>query len=169
MKNSTASDFVDKIKELVGNYNLSAEQEYLNEILIPESKKTESNLTGKFLSDLYNNYDLNGRTIGFDFLGRLNENSDYIFFAISDPFDIGIDKKTNEIIMYDSEFNQVHLKLAKGINEFIEIILLIFEYGLPGWISEKQYSKDDRLSLLKKIKATVDSKYLTFYEQSYGN
>lgn len=169
MKNATASDFVDKIKELVGNYNLSAEQEYLNAILIPESKKTDSNLTGNFLSDLYNNYDLSGRTIGFDFLGRLNENSDYIFFAISDPFDLGIDKKTNEIIMYDSEFNQLHLKLAKGIKEFIAIILLIFEYGLPGWISEKQYSKDDRLSLLKKIKATVDSEYLAFYEQSYGH
>ena len=165
----TASDFVDKIKELVGNYNLSAEQEYLNEILIPESKKNDSILTGKFLSDLYNNYDFSGRTIGFDFLGRLNENSDYIFFAISDPFYIGIDKKTNEIIMYDSKFNKVHLKLAKGINEFIEVILLIFEYGLPGWISEKQYSKDDRLSLLKKIKANVDSEYLAFYEQSYGN
>jgi hypothetical protein len=169
MKNATASKFVDKIKQLVGKYNLTAEQEYLNEILVPESKKTESNLTGEFLFDLYNNFDLSGRTIGFDFLGRLNENSEYIFFAISDPFDIGIDKKTNEIIMYDSEFNQVHLKLAKEINEFIEIILLIFEYGLDGWVSEKQYTKDDRVSLLKKIKATVDSEYSTFYEQSYGN
>ena len=93
MKNATASEFVDKIKQLVGKYNLTAEQEYLNEILVPESKKTESNLTGEFLFDLYNNFDLSGRTIGFDFLGRLNENSEYIFFAISDPFDIGIDKK----------------------------------------------------------------------------
>lgn len=79
------------------------------------------------MSDLYNNYDLGGGTIGFDFFRRVNENSDYIFFAASDPFDIGIDKKTNEIIMYDFEFYQVHLKLAKGINEFIEIILLIFK------------------------------------------
>ncbi len=169
MKNTTATEFVDRIKRLVGNHNLSVEQEYLNEILIPDSKKTDFNLTGDFLFDLHNNYDLKGRTIGFDFLGQLDENSDFIFFAISDTFYIGLDKKTNEIIMYDSEISQVHLKLAKDINEFINIILLIFEYGLDGWISEKQYSTDDRLSLFKKIKGIADTEYLTFYEQSYGN
>ena len=169
MKNATASEFVDKIKQLVGNYNLTTEQENLNEILIPESKKTETNLTGDFLFDLHNNYNLNGRTIGFDFLGRLDENSNYIFFAMSDPFEIGMDKKTNEIIMYDSEINQVHLKLAKDISEFIKIIILIFEYGLSGWISEKQYTKEDRLSLLKKIKEIVNTEYYTFYEETYGN
>ena len=166
MKNATATEFVDGLKQLIGEYNLSTEQEYLNEILIPDSKKANINLTGDFLFDLHNNYDLNGRTIGFDFLGRLDENSDYTFFAISDPFYIGLDKKTSEIIMYDSEINEVHLKLAKDINEFINIVLLIFEYGLDGWISEKQYSTDDRFSLFEKIKGILETEYLTFYEQS---
>ena len=169
MKNATASEFVDKIKQLVGTHNLSAEQDFLNEILIPELKKPDFNLTGDFLTDLYNNYDLSGRTIGVDFLGQVNENSNFIFFAVNDPFYIGIEKKTNEIIMYDSESNQTHLKLAKDINEFIKIILLIFDYGLAGWIYEKQYSKSDRNTLLTKIKGIVDMEYLPFYEQSYGN
>ncbi|WP_345006325.1 hypothetical protein [Snuella lapsa] len=165
----TATKFVDRLKELLENYNLTTEQEYLNEILIPESKNSNLNLTKNFLSDLHNNYDLSGRTIGFDFLGRLNENFDYVFFAINDPFYIGLDKKTNEIIMYDMEFEKIHLKLAKNIEQFTQIILLIFEFGLPGWINEKQYSTDDRNNLLTKIKDITGSEYWTFYEQSYGN
>lgn len=169
MKDITASQFVEKIKQIFGNYKLSAEQEYLNEILIPQLKKTNLDLTGDFLFDLYNNYDLSGRIIGFDFRGRLNETSDYTFFAMLDTFEIGIDKKTKEIIIYDSEFSRVHLKLAKNINEFIKVIYLIFEYGLSGWIFEKQYTKEDRLSLLEKIKVIVETEYLTYYEQCYEN
>ncbi|WP_282074074.1 hypothetical protein [Polaribacter atrinae] len=169
MKNATASEFVDRIKQLVGTHNLSDEQEFLNGILIPKSKNIDSNRSGEFLTDLYSNYDLRGRIIGIEFLGRLNETSDFIFFASSDPFDIGIEKKTNKIIMYDYEFNQIHLKLANDINEFIKIILLIFEYGLDGWIYNKQYTKADRSRLLRKIKEIVDVEYLKYYEESYGN
>ena len=71
--------------------------------------------------------------------------------------------------MYDMEFKEVYLKLAKNIKQFIQAILLIFDYDLSGWINEKQYSKDDRLSLLSKIKKVVDKENLTYYEQSYGN
>ncbi|WMI70038.1 hypothetical protein [Mangrovimonas sp. YM274] len=169
MEKLNAIEFVDKLKELFGSFNISDEQEYLNEILIPESKNKGLNLTGDFLNDLHTNYDLSGRTIGFDFLEKLNENSDFVFFGLSDPFYMGLDKKSGEIIMYDMEYDKVHLRLAENIDQFVQAILLIFEYGLPGWINEKQYSQDDRLLLLSKIKKVVNQNYLTYYEQSYGN
>lgn len=169
MTNIKASEFVNRVKQLVANYELMPEQLYLNEILIPETKKYNTNLTGEFLFDLYNNYDLKGRTIGFDFLDKLNENSDFIFFAMQDPFEIAINKKTNEVIMYDSEFCRIYLKLAKNINEFIKITLLIFEYSLSGWIFEKEYTKDDRFTLFKKIEDIVDTEYITYYKQTYAN
>jgi len=169
MTNMTPIDFVDRINQLLRNYNITEEQEYLYEILIPKLKRSDLGLTGDFLTDLYNKYDLSGRTVGFEFLRKLEINSNYVFFGLSDPFYIGLDKNTKEIIMFDSEFGKVHLKLAKDLDQFINVIILIFDYGLDGWISEKQYSKDDRKSLFLKIKEFVDQEYLTYYEQSYGN
>jgi hypothetical protein len=164
----SAIEFVDRINQLVSNYNIADEQKHLYEFLIPKQKQWNSILTGDFLIDLYNNYDLDGCIIGFDFLRKLEINPNYVFFASNDPFHIGLDINTNEIIMYDFEYEQVHLKIAKDIYEFIEISLLTFEYGLPGWIYEKEYSKEDRLTLLTKIEGIVNPEYLTFYEQSYG-
>ena len=169
MSNITAIEFVNKINKSISYYNITKELDYLNEILIPKPKRKDLRLTGEFLEDLYRNYDLNGRVIGFDFLKELDITSEYIFFALNDPFYIGLQKKTDEIIIFDPKFDKVHLKLAKNLEEFIDVIFLIFDYSLDGWIYEKKYSKDDRNLLLLKIKEIVDLKYLTFYEQSYGN
>ena len=70
MEKLNAIEFVNKLKELFGKFNISDEQEYLNEILIPKLKNKNLSLTGNFLYDLHTNYDLSGRTIGFDFLGN---------------------------------------------------------------------------------------------------
>ncbi|WP_196889422.1 hypothetical protein [Aureivirga sp. CE67] len=169
MRDLTAIKFVEKLKELLNKNLITSEKEYLFEILIPETKNNNPILTKNFLSDLYENYNLSGRAIGFNFLGKLEENSEYVFFVLQDPFYIGIEKKTKEIVMFDPEFEMVHLRLAKNIEQFFQVILLIYEYGLPSWVYEKQYSKEDRNKLFENITKILDSKYLTYYEQSYGN
>lgn len=164
-----AKEFVKKVVELVNKHQIPSEKEFIYEILIPESKHQNKPVVDNFLVDLYNNFILSGRVIGFSFNNKLIESNNFIFFASQDPFDIGIDKATGEIIMYDGEYEKIHLKLSKSMDEFLELTLLIFDYGLSGWIEDKKYTESDRKELFRLIKSKVDEDYLEYYRQSYNN
>lgn len=169
MTKTNAIDFVNELNNLVSKFEITPDKEFLKNILLPKQINTNINLTGDFLVDLFNNYELSERTIVFDFHNKLEINSTFIFFATSDIFSIGQNIESEEIIMFDLADDEVYIKLAKDLNEFIEVILLIFNYELEGWINNKTYLLKDRKSILSEIKKCISPEYLQYYEVAYGS
>lgn len=165
-----AVEFADKVNKLVENCGIPEDKkDFLDEILLLEPKRKEIELSGDFLEDLYGNYAMSGKIIAFDFHPEIEEHPEFRFFASQDSFLIGIDKSSRKIVMYDSEKEEIYLSLAENVESFAEIVLEIFEYGLPGWCHEKKYSKNDRKTLFLKLEGIVKDEYLQFYEQSYNS
>ncbi len=161
-------EFDKKLNESFNRFDLS-EKEFLTDILLLKPKGMVHDLSDDFLIDLYNNFVLSGRTIGFGFNNELIDNGKFLFFASQDPFDIGIDKGNGNIIMWDQEWARIHYRLAPDLDTFLEIILEIYDHGLPGWFEEKKYTNEDRKGLFSKIEKILDKEYLGYYQESYGN
>ena len=159
------TEFENRITELVNEVGIPQEKDFLEGILLLKPKRTEQTLSGDFLKDLFDNYVMTGRSIGFDFNKRIEENECFIFFASQDVLRIGVNKNNAEIVMVDHE-NDV-IRIAKNIENFIEIILIIFEYNIPGWCVEKKYTKEDRGNLYKKLERIIEPKYRDYYRKSY--
>ena len=97
-------EFDNRLNDSFNKYDLN-EKEFLTDILLLKPKGKRQDLSGDFLTDLFSNYVLSGRTIGFDFNSKLTDNENFLFFASQNPFDIGIDKTNGNIIMWDEEHN----------------------------------------------------------------
>ena len=162
-----AEHFVQTIQRLFDQHELNEDKGFLKRILTFRPKEIKTDLTGDFLADLYNMYEVVGRTIVFNFAKELTTIEGCTFFAFQDPFEVGIELKTANIIMWDPEHEALVYRLAPNINSFLKVLLLIYEYGLPGWFEEKQYSRIERNQLYEKIKQILNSEFLSYYKESY--
>ena len=159
-------EFINRLNDSFSKFDLNG-FEFLTDILLPKSKGKVKSYSGDFLSDLFKNYVLGGRTIGFDFNNRLEVNDKFSFFATQDIFNIGINNETGEIVMWDTEREKIHFILSPDLNTFLNIILIIYNYSLPGWFEVKKYQKNDRLKLYEQIECLVDKEYLGHYAEAF--
>jgi hypothetical protein len=163
-------DFYTQARELVLKEGIPEDQEFLKEILLLEAKKTELSITTDLLHDLYANFNLQGKVIGgISFSSELEMENGHLYFASEDVFRIGKNIATSEIIMYNTVSDKIYQILAPNIEIYLKVALIIFEYNLPGWCSEKTYSESDRKNLYKKIEPILEEKYLQYYKESYSS
>ena len=154
--------------DLTNKEGVPYEREYLMDILTFSPKQLKIELTGDFLTDLFTNFHTEGRIVGFAFDRELTEQAPYRFFANIDIDKIGTDTESREVVLYDTFQNKVIHRLAKNMEQFIQVSLIIFEYNLPGWCKDKQYNFADRSNLYLELKALLDSDYLSYYAETYN-
>jgi len=161
-------EFINRLNESFSKFDLKG-FEFLTDILLPKPKVKINSCSGKFLFDLYDNYILSGRTIGFDFNNKLEIHGEFLFFATQDIFNIGINNETGQIVMWDTEWEKIHHMLSPDLDTFLNIILKIYDYSLPGWFEEKKYEKNDRLVLFEQIENLVSKEYLAHYTEAFNS
>lgn len=161
-------EFNKRLNDEFNKFDLD-EDDFLLDILLPKAKDGAKEVTGDFLTDLFNGYDVSDRSIAVDFHDKLDDQENILFFSSRDTFDIGVNKTNGSIVMWDEEQEKIHYSLAPDLDTFLEIILIIYTYGLPGWFEEKLYTRNDRKVVLAKIEALLDKEYMGYYKESYEN
>ena len=161
-------NFIARINSAFNSHRLTEDLEYLTGMLLPKQNRDSMSISGEFLTDLYRNFELQGRSLGFEFKHKLSEEDDFIFFASQDVMQIGVEKASGEVVMFDNEFDRVHHRLAPDLDTFLEICVKIYEYDLPGFFEEKTYAPEDRRSLYLQLESILPETYLKYYSESYN-
>ena len=161
-------EFVKKLMTSYNQFELKEENAYLKDILTIEKKHGDFKLSGDFLSDLYKKYEVGGRTIAFDFNKEIEEYMGFRFFAYQDPMNIGLEKESGNVVMYDKEWERIHYHLAPNLDVFLNIVLMIYAYALPGWFEDKKYTATDRKLLFSRIESIVGKDFLQYYNETYN-